>query len=53
MHSRWFYRDRKPWEAAIWRWRISRWCDGAPCNLTAASSGHSVRVWWVGVRNTR
>lgn len=25
--------DRKHWELFAWRFRITRWCPGAPCRL--------------------
>lgn len=40
------FRDRKHWELHLGRWRISRWCDGAPCSLTP-DVGHHISAWRV------
>lgn len=33
------YGNRKHWELTVRRWRISRWCPGAPCHLPGAAAG--------------
>lgn len=39
-------RDRRHWEFAWGRWRLARWCPGAPCHLTA-DRRHPITVWKV------
>lgn len=34
------------WEIALGRWRLSRWCDSAPCYLTP-DARHPIRAWRV------
>jgi hypothetical protein len=37
--------DRKHWEIRLGRWRLGRWCEGAPCRLVGGR--HPISMWRV------
>jgi hypothetical protein len=37
--------DRRHWGIRLGRWRLSRWCEGAPCRLVGGR--HPISIWRV------